>query len=204
MSTFMNQYCHMADEKVIELIRNNDDEAMEYMLNKYKGIVKMKARTLFLIGGETDDLIQEGMIGLYKAIRDYDTEKDTSFATFASVCINRQIYTAVNASNRKKHGPLNSYVSFSGLSGEEDEKNLYGKNECNPEEIFIDKENVSMIEYYLERKLSKFEQEVLRLYMEGSDYIEIAERMDKKPKSIDNALQRIRGKVQKILNDKAL
>lgn len=195
----MEKYSHLADEKIIERVRQNDEAAMEYILNKYKNVVKIKARAMYLIGGENDDLIQEGMIGLYKAIRDYDTTKDTSFASFASMCISRQIYTAINASRRKKHSPLNSYVSFSGLTGEEDLAIPHGKNDCNPEEIFIDKENVSMIEYYFERKLSKFEQEVLRLYMEGAGYVEIAERMGKKPKSIDNALQRIKAKVQDIL-----
>lgn len=195
----MAKYSRMADEKIIELIRDGDNEAMDYMLNKYKNVVRIKARTMFLIGGENDDLIQEGMIGLYKAIRDYDMDKEASFASFASVCISRQIYTAVNASNRKKHTPLNSYISFSGLEEEENIHSVAGQSERSPEELIIDKENVSMIEYYLERELSKFELEVLRMYIEGAGYIEIAERMDKKPKAIDNALQRIRSKVNNII-----
>ena len=195
----MMKYSHMADEKIIELIRNDDKEAMDYMLNKYKNIARIKARAMFLIGGENDDLIQEGMIGLYKAIRDYEPDKEASFASFASMCISRQIYTAVNASNRKKHTPLNGYVSFSGLEEEENSNNVNLQGERSPEELLIDKENVSMIEYHLERELSKFELEVLRMYVEGAGYIEIAERMDKKPKSIDNALQRIRSKVNNII-----
>ena len=195
----MVKYSYMADEKIIELIRNGDKEAMDYMLDKYKNVVRIKARAMFLIGGENDDLIQEGMIGLYKAIRDYEMDKEASFASFASMCISRQIYTAVNASNRKKHTPLNSYVSFSGLEEEESIHSVAGQGERSPEELLIDKENVSMIEYCLERDLSKFELEVLRMYIEGAGYIEIAERMDKKPKSIDNALQRIRSKVNNII-----
>ena len=195
----MVKYSQMADEKIIELIRSGDKEAMDFMLNKYKNVVRIKARAMFLIGGENDDLIQEGMIGLYKAIRDYETDKEASFSSFASMCISRQIYTAVNASNRKKHTPLNGYVSFSGLEEEENIHSVSGQGEKSPEELLIDKENVSMIEYCLERDLSKFELEVLRMYIEGAGYVEIAERMDKKPKSIDNALQRIRNKVNNII-----
>ncbi len=194
-----NRYSQMADEKVIGLYRDGDNDAMDYILDKYKNVVRSKARTMFIIGGENDDLIQEGMIGLYKAIRDYNMDKEASFATFASVCINRQIYTAVNASNRKKHSPLNTYVSISGLSKEDTDIEAVNQHERNPEDLFIDKENVSMIEYSLERELSKFEKEVLRMYIEGAGYVEIAERMDKKPKSIDNALQRIKSKVHDIL-----
>ncbi len=195
----MVKYSQMTDEKIIELIRSGDKEAMDFMLNKYKNVVRIKARAMFLIGGENDDLIQEGMIGLYKAIRDYETDKEASFSSFASMCISRQIYTAVNASNRKKHTPLNGYVSFSGLEEEENIHSVSGQGEKSPEELLIDKENVSMIEYCLERDLSKFELEVLRMYIEGAGYVEIAERMDKKPKSIDNALQRIRNKVNNII-----
>lgn len=195
----MVKYSHMADEKIIELIRSGDKEAMDYMLDKYKNVVRIKARAMFLIGGENDDLIQEGMIGLYKAIRDYEFDREASFSSFASICISRQIYTAVNASNRKKHTPLNGYISFTGLEEEENSNCVNMQGERSPEELLIDKENVSMIEYHLERDLSKFELEVLRMYVEGAGYVEIAERMDKKPKSIDNALQRIRSKVNNII-----
>ena len=157
---------------------------------------------MFLIGGDTDDLIQEGMIGLYKAVRDYDVRKEASFLTFANLCIDRQIYSAINASNRKKHSPLNSYISFPLLNFLNDNvtNELYmdkqNVNHRNPEDLYIDRENVLHIEHMLEKELSAFEYEVLKMYIDGADYIEIAERMDKKPKSIDNAIQRIKKKVK--------
>lgn len=198
-------YSALPDEKLILLLREGKGEVTDFLLDKYKGIVKRKARTMFLIGGDTDDLIQEGMIGLYKAIRDFDEDKETSFLTFANLCIDRQIYTAINASNRKKHSPLNSYVSFS-KAQEEGSRNIgyllnnNSDNLKNPEELYIDKENVMFIERELERSLSEFEYQVLSMYIEGSGYQEIARRMDKKPKAIDNALQRIKNKVNEITN----
>ena len=159
---------------------------------------------MYLAGGDNDDLIQEGMIGLYKAVRDYKEERDASFFTFASMCINRQMITAVTASNRKKNIPLNSYVSFdSPVSGEEDSDMkladvLPPSNEQNPEKLFIDKEFANDLQKKVMASLSSFEKEVLKYYMDGKDYIEISEKMNKTPKSIDNALQRIRNKVDKI------
>ncbi|SHJ00158.1 RNA polymerase sporulation sigma factor SigH [Parasporobacterium paucivorans] len=195
----------MADEKLLELLRMGNDEIMDYLLEKYKNMVRKKARAMFLVGGDTDDLIQEGMIGLYKAIRDFRSDKDASFSSFANLCINRQIYTAINASQRKKHAPLNGYISFDGSGNfEKDESNsiMEAVSLCrmsNPEEILIDKENTERIELEIEKRLSSFEKEVLRLYMEGSNYNEIAEQIDKSPKSIDNALQRIKAKVMQII-----
>ena len=189
-------YSVMTDEKLIELSRDGKDEVIDYLLDKYKGLVRRKARTMFLVGGDTDDLIQEGMIGLYKAVRDYDVRKEASFLTFANLCIDRQIYSAINASNRKKHSPLNSYISFPLLNFLNDNvtNELYmdkqNVNHRNPEDLYIDRENVLHIEHMLEKELSAFEYEVLKMYIDGADYIEIAERMDKKPKSIDNAIQR--------------
>lgn len=200
-----DKYGHMPDEKLIEQLHNGNDEVMDYLLEKYKNIVKKKARTMFLIGGDTDDLIQEGMIGLYKAIRDFNPDKEASFLSFASMCISRQIYSAVNASNRKKHSPLNSYISLYDNSVSDGPENLSflegiaSDIKNNPEEIIIDKENVYRLEEELEKALSKFEKEVLRLFVEGNNYHEIAERMDKKPKSIDNAIQRIKSKVNYLL-----
>lgn len=198
-------YSTLPDEKLILMLRKGNGEVTDFLLDKYKGIVKRKARTMFLIGGDTDDLIQEGMIGLYKAIHDFDEDKETSFLTFANLCIDRQIYTAINASNRKKHSPLNSYVSFSRAQEETSHNNGYlinnnSDNLKNPEEIYIDKENVMYIEMELERTLSEFEYQVLCMYIEGSGYQEIARKMDKKPKAIDNALQRIKIKVNEIIN----
>ena len=195
-------YSVMTDEKLIELSRDGKDEVIDYLLDKYKGLVRRKARTMFLVGGDTDDLIHEGMIGLYKAVRDYDVRKEASFLTFANLCIDRQIYSAINASNRKKHSPLNSYISFPLLNFLNDNvtNELYmdkqNVNHRNPEDLYIDRENVLHIEHMLEKELSAFEYEVLKMYIDGADYIEIAERMDKKPKSIDNAIQRIKKKVK--------
>ena len=195
-------YSVMTDEKLIELSRDGKDEVIDYLLDKYKGLVRRKARTMFLVGGDTDDLIQEGMIGLYKAVRDYDVRKEASLLTFANLCIDRQIYSAINASNRKKHSPLNSYISFPLLNFLNDNvtNELYmdkqNVNHRNPEDLYIDRENVLHIEHMLEKELSAFEYEVLKMYIDGADYIEIAERMDKKPKSIDNAIQRIKKKVK--------
>lgn len=195
-------YSVMTDEKLIELSRDGKDEVIDYLLDKYKGLVRRKARTMFLVGGDTDDLIQEGMIGLYKAVRDYDVRKEASFLTFANLCIDRQIYSAINASSRKKHSPLNSYISFPLLNFLNDNvtNELYmdkqNVNHRNPEDLYIDMENVLHIEHMLEKELSAFEYEVLKMYIDGADYIEIAERMDKKPKSIDNAIQRIKKKVK--------
>lgn len=196
-----DKYSHIPDEILIEKLRAGNSEITDYLLEKYKNVVKKKARAMFLIGGDTDDLIQEGMIGLYKATRDFSSDKEASFLSFANMCISRQIYTAVNASKRKKHSPLNSYISFYDKNTEDGRENssileaITSEIKTNPEEIFIDKENVFRIEEELESLLSKYEKEVLRLYIDGNNYHEIAERMDKKPKSIDNAIQRIKNKV---------
>ena len=197
-------YDEMTDEELIAVFKEGEKEAVDFLMEKYKGIVKRKARTMFLVGGDTDDLIQEGMIGLYKAVRDFDTEKQASFLTFANLCIDRQIYTAINASNRKKHLPLNTYISFLTEDTEDGEKNEYLIEEpadklSNPEELYIDKENVEYIERALEQKLSSFEYQVLKMYIDGDDYQKIAIKLDKTSKSIDNALQRIKGKVNNII-----
>ena len=147
---------------------------------------------MFLIGGDTDDLIQEGMIGLFKAVRDYKTEKDSSFYHFAEICISRQMYTAIEASNRKKHAPLNSYISLS-----EPESGGIGELlETNPEQMIIDQENVAQIKERIKKSLSDMEKEVLAYYMQGMNYVQIAEVMEKSPKAIDNALQRIKNKLK--------
>lgn len=163
---------------------------------------------MYLIGGDNDDLIQEGMIGLYKAINKYDPTKETSFFNFADLCIGRQIYSAVTASNRKKHTPLNSYISLNssavGVASDDFSmlKVLNTLSTKNPEELVIDKENLNVIEYEIERSLSKFEKQVLRLYVSGIGYVEISEELGKNPKSIDNALQRIRTKLGAILKQR--
>lgn len=191
------------DEMLIEALRDGQPELMDYIMEKYKYLVRKRANAMFLIGGDTDDLIQEGMIGLFKAIRDYRKEKETSFFRFADLCITRQIYHAVEASQRKKHQPLNSYISLSTGMGEDGRDTLLDLLEAfenaNPEQLLIDRENVHAIQEKMKCSLSVFEQKVLELYLDGMNYRQIAEVMEKEPKAIDNALQRIRGKFAKIL-----
>lgn len=198
---FMNfGYDHMADEKLIELIRSGKSEIADYLIEKYKGLVKSKARVLFLLDGDNDDLMQEGMIGIFKAIRDYDATKEASFKTFVNLCIDRQMYDAIRKSNRKSNSPLNSYIPFSYSHSTTDDqavdidKTYIGKSN-NPEDILIEREYRDNLFKRINERLSLFEREVLRLYIEGLNYCEIAEAMDKTPKSIDNALQRIKTKV---------
>lgn len=197
------EYQGQPDEMLIEILRSGQPELMDFILEKYKFLVRKRAKAMFLIGGDTDDLIQEGMIGLFKAIRDYQKEKDASFFHFADLCITRQIYHAVEASQRKKHQPLNSYVSLSAELGEEGGGALLGSSgafgSANPEQLLIDRENVAAIQEKMKHSLSAMEQQVLGLYLGGMNYRQIAEVTEKEPKAIDNALQRIRGKFAKIL-----
>lgn len=188
----MNPYDEISDEELILRFKNGESEILDYLMEKYKDMVRKKARAMFLIGGDNDDLIQEGMIGLFKAIRDYRPEKESSFYHFAELCISRQMYTAIEASNRKKHAPLNSYVSLS-----EPESGGIGELlETSPEQMMIDRENVAQIKERIEKSLSDMEKEVLAYYMQGMNYVQIAEIMERSPKSIDNALQRIKNKLK--------
>ena len=197
---------NLSEDEIILNAQSRDEEAMTYLMEKYKGLVRQKVRSLFLIGGDKDDLMQEGMIGLYKAICDYSPDKDASFRTFADLCISRQVYTAIKKSNRMKNQPLNSYISIYAPAFTDDDTfaesdfmidNEIRTEQLNPEEIIIDRENASRIEKNLFSYLSKMETQVLELYREGMTYQEIAVYMDKAPKSIDNALQRIKNKLQK-------
>ena len=195
----MKSYQALTDEQLIQKLRDGDEKVMDYILNKYKPFVRKKANAMYLIGGETDDLIQEGMIGLFKAIRDYKEEREASFFHFAELCVTRQLYSAVEVSNRKKHAPLNFYISFSATEGEEGatlEDMLGTDSLSNPEELVISQENQRIFLDRLRQKLSSFEREVLDLYLSGMNYQQIAEQMKKSPKSIDNALQRIKGKIR--------
>lgn len=200
------QYETMEDEAVIERIRKGENSGVDYLLEKYKHLVRKKARALYLIGGDSDDLIQEGMIGLYKAIRDFQVEKESSFSRFANLCIERQLYNAIKGANRLKNSPLNTYVSLDVPVGGDDrfEESRQTLGETlergisNPEDILIDRERVGKIENYMKNHLSQFEQNVVNLYIEGLNYQQIAERLEKPPKSIDNALQRIK---KKLLNN---
>ena len=195
-----------SDEELIMFYRNGNEQAIEVIFERYKNLVRKKAKAMFLAGGDNDDLIQEGMIGLYKAVRDFKSGMSATFFTFASMCINRQMITAVAASNRKKNTPLNSYLSFDmpagGENGEDWEMKLVdiisSQEEQNPEMLIIDKEHAADLKKKLFNKLSPFEKQVLDLYMHGEDYIQISQEMNKPAKPIDNALQRIRAKAAKI------
>jgi len=193
------EYQKLTDEQLIEELRQGDEKVMDYILDKYKPLVRKKANAMYLIGGDTDDLIQEGMIGLFKAIRDYNREKESSFFHFAELCISRQIYTVVEASNRKKHAPLNSYISLYSGTNEEGivlADSLTAAVSDNPEQLMIDQENMLLFLERVKDCLSKMESQVLDYYLSGLNYQQIAEEMGKSPKAIDNALQRIKAKIR--------
>ena len=194
----MKQYDKIKDEELIFRFKQGETEILDYLMEKYKNMVRKKARAMFLIGGDNDDLIQEGMIGLFKAVRDYLPEKEASFQTFARICVDRQIYNAIQNSNRQKHQPLNSYISLSQEDGE-NEEHLPDMWVENPESIIIDQENVRDLEQEITCTLSPMENQELDYYLDGNGYTEIAKIMGKTPKSIDNALQRIRGKIKEQL-----
>lgn len=194
-------YTVLNDEKLIELIQSGQSDATEYLLKKYYPLVKKSIRTLYLIGADTEDLSQEGMIGLFKAIQSYQCNHTASFYTYAKLCIDRQIYSAIKASNRKKHSPLNSYISFYSKVNEDEMElidNLEAGMESNPEQIILDRENTMNIEGILDEHLSKLEKQVLSLYLDGKSYTDIATQLGKTNKSIDNAIQRIRDKVKRL------
>ena len=199
-------YDRLSDEALLRQLRAGDAAIMDYVLDKYKPLVRKKANAMFLIGGDTDDLIQEGMIGLFKAVRDYDCGRDASFYTFADLCISRQMYTAVQASKRLKHSPLNSYVSLYERSSEgtdNEEKNLIealaARTQMSPEELFLDKERVEDLERAIETELSSFEKQVLDLYLTGMSYTQIAKVLGRDEKSTDNALQRLKSKIRRLV-----
>lgn len=188
----MKKWEELSDEQLLEKINAGETACMDALIERYKRQVRNQARALFLIGGDSDDLIQEGMLGLFKAIRDFQPEKNASFQAFARLCISRQLYSAVQASNRQKHVPLNSYVELSPELG----KGVEEPREKSPEELFIDQENLRSLYAEILKALTPLEQEVLKAYLEGESYTEIAAAMQKTPKSIDNTLQRIRRKLR--------
>nr|WP_317358754.1 RNA polymerase sporulation sigma factor SigH [uncultured Tyzzerella sp.] len=195
-------YENYTDEQLLDIIKNGDNKPVDYLINKYKNLVKVRSRAYFMMGADTEDIIQEGMIGLYKAIRDYK-KTDATFQTFAKICIDRQVMTAIKTANRKKHLPLNSYLSLNMLVYDEENEITYiDKLEeskiLNPEEIIIDKENVKTLQQKINQNLSDLEKQVLQLYLKGRSYATIAKKLDKDEKSIDNAIQRIRKKIEKI------
>ena len=192
-------YEAFSDEELIEKLRQGEDDITDYILEKYKPLVRKKTNAMYLIGGETEDLIQEGMIGLFKAIRDYKPDKDASFYHFAELCINRQLYSALEASNRKKHQPLNSYISLSEQEHPDAvAAELLVDKESGPEQTVIEQEVWEEYKKRLAQNLSRMENQVLQYYLDGNHYIQIAEMMGKSPKSIDNALQRIRQTIRQM------
>lgn len=202
----MNTYNKIPDEQLICRLRNGEDEIMDYLMIKYKSMVRRKARAMYLIGGDNDDLIQEGMIGLIKAVRDFNSEAGQSFSSFAELCVSRQMYSAIASSKRKKHIPLNSYISLYDEGNHEDEKTLplidtiEPEVENNPETLYFGKESSEAFIEELKENLSDLENRVLYLHMLGTNYRDIANLLDKSPKTIDNALQRIRTKAGKLLS----
>lgn len=199
----------LPENDIISMAKSGNDKAMTFIMEKYKSLVRQKTRPFFLSGGDKDDLVQEGMIGLYKAICDYLPEKEASFKTFAELCISRHIYSAIKISNRMKNQPLNTYISiyapaFS-VNNEPDESDFMIDQELeiaegNPEDIIINRESAVFVHKQLFKGLSKMETQVLSRYLDGMTYQEIAADMDKTPKSIDNALQRIKNKLNRQRN----
>lgn len=194
----------LADEEIVALAKD-DTEALEFLLEKYKNYVKMKARSYFLIGADNEDVVQEGMIGLYKAIRDFNPDKLASFKAFAELCITRQMITAIKTATRQKHIPLNSYVSLNKPVYEESSERLLmdvlsSDVLSNPEELFIGQEDYVRAQEQIQKNLSGFEREVLTLYLQGRSYQEISVLLKRHVKSVDNALQRVKRKLEKLLD----
>ncbi|SHK76074.1 RNA polymerase sporulation-specific sigma factor [Clostridium cavendishii DSM 21758] len=199
------EFLNKSDEEVAIEAKNGSSRAQEYLINKYEYFVKSKAKSYFLIGADKEDIYQEGMIGLYKAIRDFRTDKLASFKAFAELCVTRQIITAIKTATRQKHIPLNTYVSLNKPIYEEDSDRtlldvLVGFKITDPEEVVISKEEMARIEGEMLKVLSDLEMEVLLSYLDGKSYQEIACDLDRHEKSVDNALQRVKRKLEKCLN----
>lgn len=201
-------YEQASDEELIEQLRDGETAVTDYIMDKYKYLVRSKAQAMYILGADTEDLIQEGMIGLFKAVRDYDSGRDASFYTFAQLCVSRNIYSAVQKSGRKKHAPLNFYTSIYASEGGQDdgsgEHGFYSGMELmadgevsNPEDILISQENMEQLQKYMEEELSSFETQVLELHITGMGYVEIARVLGRDEKATDNALQRIRTKIRR-------
>ncbi len=204
-----SEFSGLKDEEIISLVRTGDLMAQEYVMNKYKTLVKSRARAYFLIGADREDIIQEGMIGLYKAVRDYQSDKNASFKSFAELCINRQMITAIKTAGRQKHIPLNSSLSLNRPVFDEQEDQTYmdlleSIEVTSPEALFIGQEDKNFIEEHIATALSKFENKVLSLYLQGRTYAEIAMITEKPEKSIDNALQRVKKKIERFVDKRKL
>ena len=202
-----SNYQQMSDEKLIENIEANDQNALNCLIKRYNEVVYMKANKFFMVGAEKEDMIQEGMIGLYKAVKSYNLDKQNSFKTFANMCIERQLITAVKNSNRQKHIPLNSSVSLNASAYEEDDNSvsvmeiLETKSVEDPSDIIANKEYYKYIETKINESLSDFEKQVLEQYKKGQTYVDIATKLNSKVKSVDTAIQRIRKKANKIKSE---
>lgn len=204
LDTQATRYSDLYDEEIVDLVRSGDSDALEFLINKYKNFVRAKARSYFLIGADREDIVQEGMIGLYKSIRDFRGDKLSSFKAFAELCITRQIITAIKTATRQKHIPLNSYVSLDKPIYDEDSDRTLLDIICStrvtdPEELLINREEYDDIEDKMSEILSDLEQQVLMLYLDGRSYQEIAVDLRRHVKSIDNALQRVKRKLEKYL-----
>ena len=196
----------MSDEDLINIIKSGDKLALEFLIDKYKDLVNMKVSKFFMIGAEKEDIVQEGLIGLFKAVKNYNPDKQNSFKTFANLCIERQLITAIKSSNRQKHMPLNSYLSLNGVAYEDDEDSnlmdIFNAHQIeDPLDTITKKEYYKTVESAIDKSLSTFEKQVLDRYMQGESYVQIAEKLDTPVKSIDNAIQRIRKKAIKNINE---
>ncbi|PWM82184.1 MAG: RNA polymerase sporulation sigma factor SigH [Clostridium sp.] len=200
-----NNYNNMSDDELLELINKKDTDALDFLICKYKDLVNSKVNKYFIIGAEKEDIVQEGLIGLYKAIKDYKPDKQNSFKSFANLCIERQLITAIKSSNRQKHMPLNSYLSLNMTAFENEDGNndtqivdvLENTLIEDPLDTITKKEYFSSVENVIDSSLSDFEKKVLNRYVQGESYVKIAERLDAPVKSVDNAIQRIRKKTAK-------
>ena len=199
-----DKYSNLKDEQIVSQIKAGDQEALTYMLEKYKNLVNIKVSKYFMIGAEKEDILQEGMIGLFKAIQSFDEEKQNSFKSFANICIERQLITAIKSSNRQKHIPLNTYLSLNTAAYENNEDDsvelidtFNSKTVEDPLETIMKQEYYSEVENAINKNLSKFEKQVLDRYLKGESYVTIAEKLDSPIKSVDNAIQRIRKKAAK-------
>lgn len=202
------QYKNLKDEQIVDLIKNGDEKALSFLLEKYKKLVNLKVGKFFIIGAEREDIIQEGMIGLFKAIKNYDKNKNNTFKSFANICIKRQLITAIKTSNRQKHMPLNSYLSLNTSAydnNEEDSVELIDTFNSNtiedPLETIMKREYYAEVQEAVNKNLSKFEKQVLDKFVKGDSYIKIAQSLDTPVKSVDNAIQRIRKKAIKNMFD---
>jgi len=203
---FGKQYENISDEDLISYIKSGDKYALDYLLEKYKELVNMKVGKYYIVGAEKEDIVQEGMIGLYKAIKNFEPDKQASFKSFANMCIERQLITAIKSSNRQKHIPLNSYLSLntSAYENEEDTEliDIFDSNTTeDPLDTITKKEYYKTVEDTIDKSLSRFEKQVLEKYIQGESYVDIANKLDAPVKSIDNAIQRIRKKAIKNINN---